>query len=74
VKYNLIIPSLHSQAKISYLHFVVLTLVSDLVDEDIVRLDVSVDDSLLLEEVKHKENLLHYESYFKLRKLLALFK
>jgi hypothetical protein len=46
-----IIVILDSQTKIGHLYLIVNTFVSDLVDQDVVRLDVSVDDLFLLEKV-----------------------
>jgi hypothetical protein len=40
-----------SQSEIGYLYLIVYSFVSDLVDQDVVRLDVSVDNLFLLEKV-----------------------
>lgn len=61
-----VVGGLDSQAQICHLDLIVLSFVADLVYENVVGFDISMDDALLLKEVQDKKNLLHYNSNFNL--------
>lgn len=68
-----VIGCLDRKSEVCDLDFVVLSLVVDGLHENVVGLYIAMNDLLLLKEVKHKQDLLHDDSYLHLRKLLVVF-
>lgn len=62
MKQGLILGVESSQSKVCYTYFIV-SLILDGIDQNIIKLNISVNNFLLLEKVKCKKHLLHNDSY-----------
>lgn len=58
------------KSEVGHLDLKALALVFNLVYQNVLRLDISVNNPFLLAEVKSKEELLHYDSHFQLSEFL----
>lgn len=63
---------MNSESKICYLDLIVFALVFYLVNEDIVRFDISVNNLLLLKEIKGEKELSHNHPDFYFREFFAV--